>query len=147
MIITDHINNMGTNPLIGANDPELGTRFPDMTEIYDKNLIKISDAIARKLQIDLKHGIYIASCGPSYETPAEIVAARTLGADAAGMSTVPEAIVANYCGMKVVGISCISNYASGVSSKKLSHQEVIETTSSVKAKFKNFVLMLIKNII
>lgn len=147
MIITDHINNMGTNPLIGENDPSFGTRFPDMSEIYDKNLVKISDAIARKLQIDVKHGVYIAYCGPSYETPAEIKAARLMGADAVGMSTVPEAIVANYCGMKVAGISCISNYASGVSTKKLSHEEVIETTALAKRKFKNFILTLIKNAI
>ena len=98
------------------------------------------------MRIDLKHGIYIASSGPSYETPAEIKMARYIGADAAGMSTVPEAIVANYCGMKVLGISCISNYASGVSTKKLTHEEVIETTNSVKAKFKELLLLLLKNI-
>ena len=145
MVITDHINNMGTNPLIGANDDEFGTRFPDMTEVYNKNLIKMVDAAARILKIEIRHGVYIASSGPSYETPAEIKAARILGADAAGMSTVPEAIVANYCGMKVIGLTCISNYASGVSTKRLSHSEVIETTNKVKAKFKELVLMLIKN--
>ena len=90
--------------------------------------------------------VYIASSGPSYETPAEIKMARYMGADAAGMSTVPEAIVANYCGMKVIGISCISNFASGVSTKKLTHKEVIETTSKVKAKFKQLILLLLKNI-
>lgn len=146
MVITDHINNMGANPLVGANDEEFGTRFPDMTEVYDKNYIKVVDAAARKLQIDIKHGVYIASSGPSYETPAEIKAARFMGADAAGMSTVPEAIVANYCGIKVVGLSCISNYASGVSSKRLSHEEVIETTNKVKAKFKELVVLLVKNL-
>lgn len=145
MVITDHINMMGTNPLIGPNDPELGTRFPDMSEIYNKNLIKIVDAAGRLLNLDLKHGVYIASTGPSYETPAEIKMARTLGADAAGMSTVPEAIVANYCGMRVIGISCISNYASGVSTKKLTHSEVIETTNKVKSKFKELILQVLKH--
>lgn len=146
MVITDHINLMGTNPLIGANDPELGVRFPDMSEVYNKNLIKIVDAAGRLLKIDLKHGVYVATTGPSYETPAEIRMARYMGGDAAGMSTVPEAIVANYCGMKVIGISCISNFATGISSKKLSHQEVIETTEKVKAKFKELLLLLLKNI-
>jgi purine-nucleoside phosphorylase len=146
MVITDHINNMGSNPLIGANDPDFGVRFPDMSEIYDKKLIKIVDAAARILHINIKHGVYIASSGPSYETPAEIKMAGILGADAAGMSTVPEAIVANYCGMKVIGISCITNYASGISSKKLSHSEVIETANAVKTKFKDLVLLLIKHI-
>lgn len=146
MVITDHINMMGANPLVGPNDDRFGTRFPDMSEVYNKYLIKRVDAAARNLRIDVKHGVYIASSGPSYETPAEIKMARYLGADAAGMSTVPEAIVANYCGMKVVGISCISNYASGVSTKKLTHEEVIETTNSVKSKFKNLLLFLLKNI-
>ena len=146
MVITDHINLMGTNPLIGPNDPDLGVRFPDMSEVNNKNLIKIVDAAGRLLKIDLKHGVYVATTGPSYETPAEIKMARFMGGDAAGMSTVPEAIVANYCGMKVIGISCISNFATGISSKKLSHEEVIETTEKVKAKFKELVLLLLKNI-
>ena len=146
MVITDHINLMGTNPLIGPNDPDLGVRFPDMSEVYNKNLIKIVDAAGRLLKIDLKHGVYVATTGPSYETPAEIKMTRFMGGDAAGMSTVPEAIVANYCGMKVIGISCISNFATGISSKKLSHEEVIETTEKVKAKFKELVLLLLKNI-
>jgi purine-nucleoside phosphorylase len=135
---------MGTNPLIGPNDEEFGVRFPDMSEIYDKQLIKIVDGVARSLQIDVKHGVYVASTGPSYETPAEIKMARYMGGDAAGMSTVPEAIVANYCGMRVLGISCISNFASGVSTKKLSHDEVIETTTKVRAKFKELVLNVLK---
>ena len=137
---------MGTNPLIGPNDETFGTRFPDMSEVYDKNLIKKVDALGRLLKIDLKHGVYVASSGPSYETPAEIKMARYMGGDAAGMSTVPEAIVANYCGMKVLGISCISNFAAGVSSKKLTHTEVIETTNKVKAKFKTLVLQILQNI-
>ena len=144
MVITDHINLMGSNPLIGPNDEEFGTRFPDMSEIYDKQLIKVVDGVARALKIDIKHGVYVASTGPSYETPAEIKMARYFGGDAAGMSTVPEAIVANYCGMRVLGISCISNFASGVSTKKLSHDEVIETTTKVRAKFKELVLNILK---
>lgn len=146
MVITDHINFMGTNPLIGRNDENFGVRFPDMSEVYSKNLIKIVDASGRLLKLDLKHGVYMATTGPSYETPAEIKMARFMGADAIGMSTVPEAIVANYCGIEVIGISCISNYATGVSTKKLSHEEVIETTDKVKAKFKELVLLLLKNI-
>lgn len=146
MVITDHINFMGTNPLIGQNDENFGVRFPDMSEVYSKNLIKIVDAAGRLLKLDLKHGVYMATTGPSYETPAEIKMARFMGADAIGMSTVPEAIVANYCGIEVIGISCISNYATGVSTKKLSHEEVIETTDKVKAKFKELVLLLLKNI-
>ena len=146
MVITDHINFMGTNPLIGRNDENFGVRFPDMSEVYSKNLIKIVDAAGRLLKLDLKHGVYMATTGPSYETPAEIKMARFIGADAIGMSTVPEAIVANYCGIEVIGISCISNYATGVSTKKLSHEEVIETTDKVKAKFKELVLLLLKNI-
>ena len=146
MVITDHINFMGTNPLIGRNDENFGVRFPDMSEVYSKNLIKIVDVVGRLLKLDLKHGVYMATTGPSYETPAEIKMARFMGADAIGMSTVPEAIVANYCGIEVIGISCISNYATGVSTKKLSHEEVIETTDKVKAKFKELVLLLLKNI-
>lgn len=146
MVITDHINFMGANPLIGRNDENFGVRFPDMSEVYSKNLIKIVDAAGRLLKLDLKHGVYMATTGPSYETPAEIKMARFMGADAIGMSTVPEAIVANYCGIEVIGISCISNYATGVSTKKLSHEEVIETTDKVKAKFKELVLLLLKNI-
>ena len=146
MVITDHINFMGANPLIGPNDSRFGPRFPDMSEIYNKNLIKIVDAAAKMLKINIKHGVYFASSGPSYETPAEINMARLLGADAAGMSTVPEAIVANYCSMNVIGISCISNYASGVSTKKLSHEEVIQTTNEAKEDFIKLILLLLQNV-
>ena len=147
MIITDHINFMGKNPLIGPNDDTLGERFPDMSEIYKKELIKIADECAEKLGLKLQHGVYFASSGPSYETPAEIKMMRILGADAAGMSTVPEAIVANYCGMKVLGISCISNLAAGVKgAQKLSHAEVIETTNAAKAGFKGLLKEIISNI-
>ena len=146
MIITDHINFMGTNPLIGQNDATLGERFPDMSEVYKKDLVKLAEKCAEKLCIDIQKGVYMACTGPSYETPAEIHMARTFGADAIGMSTVPEAIVANYCGMKVLGISCISNPASGVSDVQLSHNEVIETTNKAKSRFKSLVVELLKSL-
>lgn len=145
MIITDHIN-LIPNPLIGPNDSSLGERFPDMSEIYKKDLVKIAEKCADKLSIDIQKGVYLASTGPSYETPAEVNMARILGADAIGMSTAPEAIVANYCGMKVLGISCISNTASGISDVKLSHQEVIETTNKAKNRFKGLILEILKNL-
>lgn len=143
MLIKDHINLMGTNPLIGKNNDRLGTRFPDMSEIYDKDLQNLCSSAAIKCGVDLKQGVYLAMTGPSYETPAEVKMADILGADAVGMSTVPEAIVANYCGLKILGLSCITNYAAGVSDKKLSHSEVIETTKKVESKFKT----LIKSVI
>ena len=146
MLITDHINNMGSNPLIGANDSDLGERFPDMTEIYKHKLIKLDKKCAKKLDMDVREGVYLANSGPSYETPAEIHFARTIGADAVGMSTVPEAIVANYCSMDVLGISCISNAASSSGGEKLSHEEVIETTNKAREKFKKLVLSVIKSL-
>lgn len=146
MLITDHINFMGTNPLIGPNDNNSGERFPDMTEIYKKSLIELAEKCAEKIGIDVEKGVYWANSGPSYETPAEIRMIRTLGGDAVGMSTVPEAIVANYCGLNVLGISCISNTASSISGEKLSHEEVIDTTNKAKAKFKSLVLEVIKNV-
>ena len=146
MLITDHINNMGSNPLIGANDSDLGERFPDMTEIYKHKLIKLAKKCAKKLDMDVREGVYLANSGPSYETPAEIHFARTIGADAVGMSTVPEAIVANYCSMDVLGISCISNAASSSGGEKLSHEEVIETTNKAREKFKKLVLSVIKSL-
>lgn len=146
MIITDHINFMGSNPLIGKNDDTLGERFPDMSEVYKKDLVKLAERCAEKLCLDIQKGVYFASSGPSYETPAEINMARIMGADAVGMSTVPEAIVANYCGINVLGISCISNPASGVSDVKLSHNEVIETTDKAKNRFKALVLEILKSL-
>ena len=146
MVITDHINFMGTNPLIGRNNNKYGTRFPDMSEVYDKSLIKIVDAAGRLLNINLRHGVYMATSGPSYETPAEIKMARTMGADAVGMSTVPEAIIANHCGIKIIGLSCLTNYAAGVSSKKLNHEEVLKTANEVKDKFTALIMMILQNI-
>ena len=146
MLITDHINHMGSNPLIGPNDNNLGERFPDMTEVYKKNLIELAEKCAVKLGITLQEGLYWENSGPSYETPAEIKMIRKLGGDAVGMSTVPEAIVANYCGLNVLGISCITNAASSETSGKLSHEEVIDAANKAKVKFKSLVLEVIKNI-
>jgi len=144
MLIKDHINFMGTNPLIGKNDNSLGVRFPDMSNVYNKDLRKLISEKAQALGIDLKEGIYVASTGPSYETPSEIKMFGILGADAVGMSTVPEAIVANYCGIKVVGISCLTNYAAGVSEQPLAHAEVIETADRVKAVFEKLLIEVVK---
>lgn len=146
MILKDHINCMGSNPLIGPNDDTLGERFPDMSEVYKKDLRELAERCARELSIDVKEGVYLANSGPCYETPSEIHMARMFGADAVGMSTVPEAIVANYCGMRVLGISCISNAASSHDGDRLSHAEVIETTNKAKSKFKSFILKIIENL-
>ncbi len=145
MLITDHINNMGSNPLIGPNDENLGERFPDMTEIYKKSLIELAEKCGEKLGIEVQKGIYWANSGPSYETPAEINMIRKLGGDAVGMSTVPEAIVANYCGLNVLGISCITNAASSSSGEKLSHEEVIQAANNTKEKFKTLILDILGN--
>ncbi len=146
MIIKDHINFMGTNPLIGRNDDSLGERFPDMSEVYSKELRKIAYASAEKLNIPVERGIYIALTGPSYETPAEVNMLRLLGADAVGMSTVPEAIVANWMGARVLGISCICNSAAGLGTIGLSHKEVLEAAEKAKVDFKRLVLEIVKNI-
>lgn len=146
MLITDHINHMGSNPLIGPNDEKIGERFPDMTEVYKKSLIKIAEKCAKDLNIDIKKGVYWANSGPSYETPAEIKMIRKLGGDAVGMSTVPEAIVGNYCGLNILGISCITNAASSETSGKLSHEEVIEAANSAKIKFKSLILSVLQHL-
>lgn len=146
MLITDHINNMGSNPLIGPNDGNFGERFPDMTEVYKKSLIKIAEKCAKDLGIDIKKGVYWANSGPSYETPAEIKMIRKLGGDAVGMSTVPEAIVGNYCGLNILGISCITNAASSELGGKLSHEEVIEAANSAKIKFKSLILSVLQHL-
>lgn len=135
MLITDHLNLMGDNPLKGHNHDFLGARFPDMSEAYTKTLRELALQTAQSLNIDLKQGIYVGLSGPTYETPAEIRMLRTLGADAVGMSTVPEVIAANHMGMDVVGISCITNLAAGLSDQKLNHQEVMETADMVRAQF------------
>ena len=146
MIITDHINHMDTNPLIGVNDEDIEERFPDMTEVYNKDLIEKAEKCAHKLGIDIQKGVYWANSGSAYETPAEINMIRMLGGDAVGMSTVPEAIIAHYCGLKTLGISCITNKASSYSGAKLSHKEVIEAANRAKVKFKSLILGIITKI-
>jgi len=146
MIITDHINLMGSNPLIGMNDDSVGVRFPDMSEVYKKHLREIALNEAKKLNINIKQGVYAASTGPSYETPAEVRMLKVIGADACGMSTVPEAIAANHAGMDVLGISCITNMAAGIQNKALSHEEVVEQADVIKGSFKSLILNVIKNI-
>ncbi|PKM80116.1 MAG: purine-nucleoside phosphorylase [Firmicutes bacterium HGW-Firmicutes-14] len=135
MLIRDHINLLGTNPLIGPNYDELGPRFPDMSEAYDRELLKTAGRAADKYGLPFRKGVYAALTGPSYETPSEIKYLRIIGADAVGMSTVPEVIVAHHTGMKVLGISCITNMAAGVLQTKLSHQEVMETADRVRDQF------------
>jgi len=141
MALTDHLNFMGVNPLRGPAIPGL-MRFVDLTDTYDAELRRLLSRSARACGLKLRSGVYLAVSGPSYETPAEIRAFARLGADAVGMSTVPEAIVARQCGLKVAGISCITNLAAGISKEKLSHQEVLETAERVKtqaaALLKNF---------
>jgi purine-nucleoside phosphorylase len=134
MIIEDHINLTGTNPLIGKNIPELGPRFPDMSDTYTKALRLSLLTLAQNLNIPLKSGIYAGVSGPCYETPAEIRMLRTLGADAVGMSTVPEVIAASHAGLQVLGLSCITNLGAGMSNGKLTHEEVIHNSQlSVEA--------------
>jgi purine-nucleoside phosphorylase len=135
MVIDDHINLLGTNPLVGPNDDRFGPRFPDMTEVYSSRLRTIADAAARARGVPISHGVYVAVHGPSYETPAEIRYLRTIGADAVGMSTVPEAIVARHMGVEVLGISCITNMAAGVLPQPINHEEVLETTRRVRGSF------------
>jgi purine-nucleoside phosphorylase len=135
MVIDDHINLAGSNPLVGPNDDRFGPRFPDMTEVYSKRLRRIADQAAAGLGTTLPHGVYVGLLGPSYETPAEIKYLRTIGADAVGMSTVPEAIAARHMGLEVLGISCITNMAAGVLPKPLDHKEVMETGQRVRGQF------------
>lgn len=144
MIINDHINNFGTNPLIGPNDSKLGVRFPDMSTAYCKNLRALAKEVADSLSIEVKEGVYVGNTGPTYETPAEVRMLRIIGGDAVGMSTVPEVIVANHAGLKCLGISCISNMAAGILDQPLHHEEVIETTEKVKADFLKLVKEVVK---
>lgn len=146
MLIKDHINFAFNNPLIGKNDEKLGPRFPDMSMPYAKSLIDIAHKCSEKLNIHLVEGTYIMLTGPTYETPAEVRMVRILGADAVGMSTVPEVIAANYCGLKVLGISCITNMACGILNKPLRHKEVIETSNIVKDKFSALVNEIVASI-
>lgn len=143
MLISDHINLTGRNPLIGPNDEELGARFPDMSQAYSRKLRELAKGIAAEKDVPLQEGVYAGLLGPCYETPAEIRMLRTMGADAVGMSTVSEVIVARHAGLEVLGISCISNMASGILDQPLSHHEVMETTDRVREKFLSLVLSII----
>ena len=135
MVIDDHINLLGSSPLIGPNEDRFGQRFPDMTEVYSRRLRGIADDAARAKSVAIAHGVYVALHGPSYETPAEIRFLRTIGADAVGMSTVPEALVARHMDMEVLGLSCITNPAAGVLPEPLRHDEVMEVARRVKGEF------------
>ncbi len=137
MIIDDHINMMSANPLQGPHHPELGSRFPDQTEVYTKSIRNILDQAGKTCGIELPHGIYLATSGPTYETPTEVKVFRAMGADAVGMSTIPESIIANSLDMQLGAISCITNSAAGISEEKLSHKEVLETTENTKVKMKS----------
>jgi purine-nucleoside phosphorylase len=132
VVISDHINLQGMHPLIGPNDDSAGPRFPDMSEAYSPAYRAIAHQVAQHLKIQLEEGVYAALTGPSYETPAEIRYLRTIGADLVGMSTVPEVIVANYLGMRVLAISCVTNMAAGILPQKISHEEVLETGRQVR---------------
>ena len=135
MAIDDHINLMGSSPLMGSNDERFGVRFPDMSAVYSPRVRRLADQAAAALQLTLQHGIYAGCHGPSYETPAEIRYLRLIGADAVGMSTVPEAIVARHMQMEVFGVSCITNLAAGVLPDPLNHDEVLETARRVRGGF------------
>ncbi len=135
MRITDQLNLSGMNPLVGPNDARLGPRFPDMSTAYDPALGALLDDVATRLGTELKAGVYCCLSGPTYETPAEIRMLRVLGADAVGMSTVPEVIAAAHMGVPVVGVSCITNFAAGIGDKPLSHEEVAEVAAQVTDKF------------
>lgn len=144
MVITDHINFSGSNPLFGHNLDEFGPRFPDMSEAYNLELRNKVLNVGKELGIDLKQGVYVMFSGPTYETPAEVKFARIMGGDAVGMSTVPEVIVANHSGIKTVGISCITNMAAGILDQPLSHDEVMETSTKVKNDFINLMNRIVK---
>lgn len=146
MVIADHLNQAARNPLIGPNDDALGVRFPDMSEAYSKRLRAIAHETAGELGAPLKEGVYAWMLGPSYETPAEIRMLRFLGADAVGMSTVPEVIAARHMNLEVLGISCITNMAAGILPQPLSHEEVIETTEKVKATFLALIHGIVKKL-
>jgi purine-nucleoside phosphorylase len=135
MVIDDHINLLGGSPLTGPNDERFGVRFPDLTHVYSPRLRRLADQVAVAQQLTLRHGVYAACHGPSYETPAEVRYLRIIGADAVGMSTVPEAIVARHMSIEVLGISCITNFAAGVLPQPLNHDEVLETAKRVRGTF------------
>ncbi len=147
VLISDHLNLQGTNPLIGPNDSELGPRFPDMTEAYSPELRQQARETADELGIPLHEGVYAAMPGPSYETPAEIRFLKVIGADLVGMSTVAETIAANHMGMEVLGISCVTNLAAGLSGEKLSHAEVLEIGQRVSGTFLKLLSALLPRLV
>lgn len=146
MLISDHLNLMGGNPLIGKNEPDLGVRFPDMSVAYSRELRQLARKAAERIGLRVQEGVYAGNTGPVYETPAEVRMARVLGADAVGMSTVPEVIVARHSSMDVLGISCISNMAAGILDQPLAHDEVIETTEKVRAEFLAYVKEIVQSL-
>lgn len=139
MAVSDHISSFVPSPLVGENIDEIGTRFPDMSEVYDEKLRKLIVSAARQLQIPIREGVYLQTSGPNYETPAEVRMYAALGADAVGMSTACEAVALHHMGVRVCGISCITNMAAGISKKRLSHEEVKETADGVSEKFRSLV--------
>jgi purine-nucleoside phosphorylase len=143
VLISDHINLQGSNPLVGANDDELGPRFPDMSEAYSRRYREIAKAAALELCIYMPEGVYAGVLGPSYETPAEIRFLRTIGADVVGMSTVAEVIAARHLGMEVLAVSCITNMAAGVAEGKINHDEVLETGAAVRDTLVKFLRMVL----
>lgn len=145
MLITDHINFFGTNPLIGQNDPKFGPRFPDLSIAYDREYRAYAEEVAKDLGIVLKKGVYFGVTGPTYESPAEIKMMRTLGGDSVGMSTVPEVIVARHAGIRVLGISAITNYAAGMD-KELNHEDVIEVSAQIRVRFKELITNLLEKL-
>jgi purine-nucleoside phosphorylase len=146
VVIRDHLNLMGVNPLRGENDDSLGPRFPDMSEVYDKRLRALAHEAGRAVGLSLGEGVYAGLTGPSYETPAEIKMLRTLGADMVGMSTVPEAIVARHMGARVLGLSCVTNLAAGISASPLSHEEVTETAARIKTQFERLLAEILRRL-
>src|ERR1035441_1156713 len=143
VLISDHINLQGANPLVGPNDDSLGPRFPDMSEVYSRAYRDIAKEVAMELCVPITEGVYAAMLGPSYETPAEIRYLRAIGADVVGMSTVPEVIVANHMGMKVLAISCVTNMAAGILPQKINHEEVLETGAMVRDTLVRFLKALL----
>jgi len=146
MVISDHMNLLGINPLTGPNDERFGPRFPDLSDVYSRELQDITIAEANSMDLEIRRGIYAGLSGPSYETPAEIRMVRTLGADAVGMSTVPEAIVARHMGMRVLGISCITNLAAGVAEQPIDHHCVVEIGERVRLEFTELLRRVIKRL-
>ena len=147
VLISDHINLQGTNALVGPNDDSLGPRFPDMSEAYSKQFRGIARSVAAEVCVPISEGVYAAMLGPSYETPAEIRFLRTIGADVVGMSTVAEVTVANHMGIKVLGISCVTNMAAGILQQKINHEEVLETGAMVRDTLVRFLRALLPRLV